>query len=77
MGCDSLEADGQATRFGSTISLSVKTDSKLEVDRLFKELSHGGQTKMSMNETFWGSYFGVLIDKFGVQWMISFELNTK
>lgn len=77
MGCDSLEAYGQATEFGNNISLSLTPDSKLEADRLFNGLSAGGQIKMTMNETFWGAYFGVFTDKFGVPWIINCELKLE
>lgn len=59
--------------FGNNFSISINTDSVTEADRLFEELSIGGQVMMLMNETFWGSYFGMLTDKYGIQWMISFD----
>jgi len=30
-----------------------------------------------MNKTFWGSYFGMLVDKYGIQWMVSFDEGQK
>jgi PhnB protein len=74
MGCDVAEAKGQPIIEGTNFSLSVTTDSREEADRLFNELSAGGQIKMSMDQTFWGSYFGVLTDKYGINWTISFDL---
>ena len=56
---------------GNNFSISIDTDSKDEADRLFNELSKGGEVIMPMNKTFWGSYFGMLTDKFGIQWMVS------
>lgn len=73
MGCDSSETHEEATIFGNNIVLSVNTDTKLEADRLFNGLSVGGQIKSPMSDTFWGAYFGTLIDKFGINWTISFE----
>jgi len=58
---------------GNNISLSVHADSKDEADQIFKGLSAGGTVKMPMEDTFWGSYFGMVDDKFGVQWMVSFD----
>ena len=58
---------------GNNISLSVSADSKDEADQIFKGLSAGGTVKMPMEDTFWGSYFGMVDDKFGVQWMVSFD----
>ena len=75
MGCDSPESSGQGIVFGNNICLSINTDSKEEADRLFNELSNGGQIKMSMNQTFWGAYFGAFSDRFGITWTISFDSN--
>ena len=76
MGCDNSESPGQTNNFGNNISLSVNTDSKESADQIFNRLSAGGQIKMSMNETFWGAYFGVLTDKFGINWTISTDLKN-
>ena len=73
MGSDSSEAFGQATIPGNNFSISVNTDSQEEADKLFNGLSAGGKVTMPMNKTFWGSYFGMLADKFDIQWMVSFE----
>ena len=75
MGSDSSEAFGQATVVGNNFAISINTDKKEEADRLFAELSVGGKVTMPMDTTFWGAYFGMLIDKFGIQWMVSIELK--
>ena len=61
---------------GNNFSLTINTDSKDEADRLFNALSKGGQVSMPIAETFWGAYFGQFLDKFGIQWMISFEKHA-
>jgi PhnB protein len=71
MGSDNAEANGQGTIIGNNISLSIHTDNKVEADRLFTGLSVGGQIKMPMNQTFWGAYFGVFTDRFGINWLIN------
>jgi len=76
MGCDIAETKEQPVVEGNNFSLSVTTDSREEADRLFHELSAGGQIKMPMDQTFWGSYFGVLTDKFGISWTISFDAGN-
>ncbi|MEM6631412.1 MAG: VOC family protein [Bacteroidota bacterium] len=73
MGSDSIESFG-LTSPGNNFSLSINVDSREEADRVHKALSEGGAVTMTMNETFWGSYFGSLKDKFGIQWMVSFDL---
>lgn len=57
---------------GNNFSISINTDSKEEADRLFGALSDGGTVTMPMAQTFWGSYFGMFVDKFGIGWMVSF-----
>lgn len=72
MGADNTEAYNELLAF-SNFSLIVHTDEKEEADRLFNELSNGGQIKMPMNLTFWGSYYGICIDKFGIMWKLTIE----
>lgn len=59
---------------GNNFSISVNTASKQEADRIFNALSDGGKIMMPMDNTFWGSYFGMFSDKYGINWMVSFEL---
>src|SRR6185436_2804869 len=77
MGCDGSEAFGHATVIGNNFSISINTDSKSTADNYFKKLSAGGTVGMPMADTFWGSYFGMLIDKFGINWMVSVESNQQ
>lgn len=74
MGSDSNSASG-AVVFGSNVSLSLNTESKEEADQLFNGLSAGGNPFMPMNKTFWGAYFGMFVDKFGIHWMVNFDEN--
>ncbi len=76
MGSDSLEGFGLKIIQGNNFSISISTQSKDEADRLFKALSVGGQVTMALNETFWGAYFGMLKDKFGINWMVNVELDV-
>ncbi|HRO43732.1 MAG TPA: VOC family protein [Flavipsychrobacter sp.] len=62
---------------GNNFSISINTDSREEADRLFNGLSAGGNVAMPMNETFWGDYFGMFVDKFGINWMISFATKQQ
>ena len=61
----------------NNFALYINADNKEEADRLFNELSIGGQIKMPMTKTFWGSYYGFISDKFGIDWKITFDLNTE
>jgi PhnB protein len=60
---------------GNNFSLSINAESKEEADNLFAGLSEGGRITMPMNQTFWGDYFGMCADKFGINWMVSFNTN--
>lgn len=62
---------------GNNFAVAIGTDSKAEADRLFAGLSAGGQVTMPMNSTFWGDYFGMFVDKFGISWMVSFAENPQ
>lgn len=58
---------------GTNFSISITAASKEEADKLFNGLSAGGKVLMPMNNTFWGDYFGMLTDKFGIHWMMSYN----
>jgi PhnB protein len=73
MGCDSNPSTGEV-RTGDNISLSIDADSKEEADKYFQKLANGGNITMPINTTFWNAYFGMLTDKFNINWMISFNL---
>ncbi|WP_040479724.1 VOC family protein [Mariniradius saccharolyticus] len=63
----------QPVSFGDNFSISISPDSKKEADRIFKELGEAGNVVMPMADTFWNAYFGMVKDKFGVNWMINFD----
>jgi len=73
MGSDVLHKRDD-TPINSNVSLSINVDSKAEADRIFDELSSGGQVLMPLADTFWGGYFGMFTDKFNVKWMIHTEM---
>jgi PhnB protein len=73
MGSDSSEEFGKATTVGNNFTVSVSATSTAEADKIFKGLSNGGQVTMPMGKTFWGSYFGMCTDKYGIQWMMSYD----
>ena len=73
MTTDALESMGQQLIIGNNFHLSVQTASEKEADTIFEKLSRGGQVKLAMNKAFWNAYFGMLVDKFGIQWMIAFD----
>lgn len=77
MATDSLACHGQQLVAGNNFYLSLGVESAAEADRLFAELSAGGKVEMPMENMFWGDYFGIVIDKFGTQWMISYNAGQQ
>ena len=73
MATDMLESQGQKLKTGNDVTLSVHPDSKKEADRVYNELSAGGKAHMPMADMFWGDYWGMLTDKFGVNWMVNYS----
>lgn len=77
MGSDTGGEWASNYKAGNNISISINADSKEEVDRLFNGLSNGGQVTMPLEETFWGAYFGMFTDKFGINWMVNYDDPAK
>jgi len=72
MGSDSLPGMGEYKN-GNDFSVAIKAESKDEAKNLFEKLSEGGKVTMELQDTFWGAYFGMWEDKFGIQWMINYD----
>ena len=70
-----MGTDGQPDQHeemkGFSVTLSV--DSPAEADRVFAALAKGGTVRMPIQKTFWALRFGVLVDQFGVPWMVNCE----
>ncbi|CAM4016734.1 VOC family protein [Flavobacterium branchiophilum] len=57
--------------------ISISAESKEEADKLFHGLSAGGQIEMPIDNSPWGSYFGMFRDKYGIEWMVDYDPNYK
>ena len=77
MATDALESMGHKLTVGNNFYLSLGTESKEEADKVFIGLSTGGKIKQPMQDMFWGDYFGMFTDKFGINWMISYTKSTR
>lgn len=60
---------------GNAISMSLNINEVFILEETFKKLSEGGQITMPLQDTFWGARFGMITDKFGIQWMLNCDLN--
>jgi PhnB protein len=75
MGADIIDVSRKEKNTSKFFSLYVSTENKEEADRLFNSLSKGGEIKLPISDQFWGSYYGICMDKFGINWKISFSLE--
>lgn len=71
---DAMSAMESGLKVGTNCSICVNPDSKEEADKFFSALSVGGNIKMPMHDAFWGSYFGMLTDKYEINWLINYGL---
>ena len=71
MASDSMH--GVLLKEGTNFSIAIECDSAEEIEALFAALGEGGQVTMPLADAFWGARFGMLVDKFGTQWMFNFE----
>lgn len=53
------------------IFVSISVDSASEAERLYKALTEKAEVVMPLQETFWAARFGMLVDRFGIPWMIN------
>ena len=63
---------GRARPLGG-FAVQVSAGSVAEAERVFAALADGGEVTMPLQQTFWSERFGMLVDRFGVPWMIDCE----
>ncbi len=73
MANDVPEMMGRTNENENRSKLVIRTESKEEADKLFNGLSQGGQVEMPIDNSPWGTYFGMFRDKYGIEWMVEFE----
>jgi uncharacterized glyoxalase superfamily protein PhnB len=66
---DDLDGVGRDVRRECQLWITVPDEA--EADRVFAALADGGLTTMPLAKTFWSPKFGMLVDRFGVAWMVS------
>lgn len=60
---------------GNSFAVTIQAESQAEADKLFQGLSEGGKVTMPLDMAFWGAYFGMFTDKFGINWMVNCEMK--
>ncbi len=72
-GADMMEELGFKPTIGNNITLSVTAKDEVETKKIFNGLAEGGTITMPLEKTFWAPLFGMATDKFGINWMVSYE----
>lgn len=70
MGSDAMSSMGPWEPIKSC-SVAIQIDAPAEAERLFHALAEGGTVQMAIGETFWSARFGMLVDRYGVPWMVN------
>ncbi len=52
-------------------SVNIGVTDPAEAERIFAALSEGATIRMPIQQTFWAKRFGMLVDQFGIPWMIN------
>lgn len=70
MGAD---VDPERYEAPSGFSLSIQLDQPAEAERIFTQLARDGRIVMPLEKTFWAERFGMVVDRFGIPWLINCE----
>jgi PhnB protein len=70
-----MGADAPPDQYKSSqgYSVSINLSDTAEAERVFKALAERGTIQMPLQETFWAARFGMLVDRFGIPWMVNCE----
>ena len=77
MGNDVPEFMGRVNENENRSKISISAESREEADHLFNGLSAGGSIEVPIDDSPWGSYFGMFRDKYGIEWMVDFDPKYK
>jgi len=64
---------GQEVVNGTSMTICINCGSEKEINDWYAALGKGGKETMPLENTFWGARFGMLTDKFGIQWMFNYD----
>ena len=75
MATDAVGEMAKTLNHGNSHSVCINGENVEESGSLFKALAEGGMILVPFDKSTWGTYFGMLADKFGIQWMIDCPVN--
>ena len=76
MGTDAPQEMGFTVIPGNNMHISIEPETKEEATRIFKALAQDGKITMSLQDMFWGAFFGSFTDKYGINWMVNYSSNN-
>jgi PhnB protein len=62
---------------GDNVGMALNCESEQEIHDLFAKLSKDGEVFMPIEDVFWGALFGIVTDKYGIEWMLNFMKEKK
>ena len=77
MGTDVIGDQVASFKIGNNGYIVLDPDDAAEAKRLFDGLAAGGRVEMPLQATEWAEQYGILADRFGVQWMVNYEGKNK
>ena len=76
MGCYGVDTNRQEKVVNTDcFYLYLSNENMEDAYRIFNALSAEGQITMPMSQTFWSTHYGMVIDKFGIHWKITFDVS--
>jgi PhnB protein len=73
MATDSVSSFPRPLQVGNNSYITLEPETSEEAEQVFAALSEGGRVEMPMQQTEWAESYGHFVDRFGVQWMVSYE----
>lgn len=77
MATDVVGSRGESLKVGNNVYITLSPDSAEEAERVFGALTSGGRVEMPLQQTEWAEKYGSCVDRFGVQWMVSYAGNVQ
>jgi PhnB protein len=62
---------GGTVNFGDSVNMSLSGDDEEKMTKFFNGLSESGKLTMPLAKQAWGDLFGMLTDKFGINWLVN------